>query len=117
MNQQEQMLMFYKVIYSERCIQPMAAKIMAEETEQDDPCHETVILCNGNHKILHFQDADMSAVSFAMTVHGLMDYGLDKQTGKYEAADRKKDLMDEYLKWFCEENAVERNCEDTKQRV
>mgnify|MGYP006968817317 FL=1 len=69
------------------------------------------------HKILHFQDADMSAVSFAMTVHGLMDYGLDKQTGKYEAADRKKDLMDEYLKWFCEENAVERNCEDTKQRV
>ena len=56
-------------------------------------------------------------VSFAMTVHGLMDYGLDKQTGKYEAADRKKDLMDEYLKWFCEENAVERNREDTEQRV
>ena len=38
-------------------------------------------------------------------------------TGKYEAADRKKDLMDEYLKWFCEENAVERNREDTEQRV
>ncbi len=29
----------------------------------------------------------------------------------------KKDLMDEYLKWFCEENAVERNREDTEQRV
>lgn len=49
-----------------------------------------------------------------LTPHGLMDYGLDKQTGKYEAADRKKDLMDEYLKWFCEENAVERNREDTE---
>ena len=43
-----------------------------------------------------------------------MDYGLDKQTGKYEAADRKKDLMDEYLKWFCEENAVETTREDTE---
>ena len=39
MNQQEQMLMFYKVIYSERCIQPMAAKIMAEEVD--------LIVCSG----------------------------------------------------------------------
>ena len=117
MNQQEQMLMFYKVIYSERCIQPMAAKIMAEETERMILATKQLFYAMEIHKILHFQDADMSAVSFAMTVHGLMDYGLDKQTGKYEAADRKKDLMDEYLKWFCEENAVERNCEDTKQRV
>lgn len=109
MNQQEQMLMFYKVIYSERCIQPMAAKIMAEETERMILATKQLFYAMEIHKILHFQDADMSAVSFAMTVHGLMDYGLDKQTGKYEAADRKKDLMDEYLKWFCEENAVERN--------
>ena len=34
MNQQEHMLNFYKVIYSERSIQPMAAKILAEETEK-----------------------------------------------------------------------------------
>ena len=33
MNQQEQMMNFYKVIYSERSINPMAAKIVAEETE------------------------------------------------------------------------------------
>ena len=117
MNQQEQMMMFYKVIYSERCIQPMAAKIMAEETERMILATKQLFYAMEIHKILHFQDADMSAVSFAMTVHGLMDYGLDKQTGKYEAADRKKDLMDEYLKWFCEENAVERNREDTEQRV
>lgn len=29
------------------------------------------------HKLLHFQNADMSVLSFAMTVHGLMDYGLE----------------------------------------
>ena len=30
------------------------------------------------HGLLHFRDADMSAVSFAMTVHGLMDHALDR---------------------------------------
>ncbi len=30
------------------------------------------------HKLLHFENADMSALSFAMTIHGLMDYELDR---------------------------------------
>ena len=49
--------------------------------------------------------ADKSAVSFAMTIHGLMDYELDQSNGKcsYET---DKNLLDDYLKWFCEENAV-----------
>ena len=50
MNQQEHMLNFYKVIYSERSLNPMAAQIVAEETD--------------------------------------------------------KNLLDDYLIWFCEENAV-----------
>ena len=54
MNQQEHMLNFYKVIYSERNIQPMAAKILAEETEKNDHCNETVILCNGSTQITSF---------------------------------------------------------------
>ena len=57
------------------------------------------------HKLLHFINPDMSAVSFAMTIHGLMDYELDQSNGKcsYET---DKNLLDDYLKWFCEENAV-----------
>ena len=81
MNHQEQMLTFYKVIYSERSIYAMEV-----------------------HKLLHFENADMSAVSFAMTVHGLMDYELDQKYGYDEAP---KNLLDEYLKWFCEQNYVE----------
>ena len=34
MNQQEHMLNFYKVIYSERSLNPIAAKIVAEETDK-----------------------------------------------------------------------------------
>lgn len=104
MNHQEQMLTFYKVIYSERSIQPMAAKIMAEETERMIIATKQLFYAMEVHKLLHFENADMSAVSFAMTVHGLMDYELDQKYGYDEA---HKNLLDEYLKWFCEQNCVE----------
>lgn len=104
MNHQEQMLTFYKVIYSERSIQPMAAKIMAEETERMIIATKQLFYAMEIHKLLHFENADMSAVSFAMTIHGLMDYELDQKYGYDEAP---KDFLDEYLKWFCEQNRVE----------
>lgn len=113
MNHQEQMLTFYKVIYSERSIQPMAAKIMAEETERMIIATKQLFYAMEIHKLLHFENADMSALSFAMTVHGLMDYDLDQKYGYDEekCADSKeysnKNLLDEYLKWFCEQNCVE----------
>lgn len=104
MNHQEQMLTFYKVIYSERSIQPMAARIVAEETERMIIATKQLFYAMVIHKLLHFENADMSAVSFAMTVHGLMDYELDQKYGYDEAP---KNLLDEYLKWFCEQNYVE----------
>ena len=57
------------------------------------------------HKLLHFTNPDRSAISFAMTIPGLMDYELDQSNGQciYET---EKNLLDDYLKWFCEENAV-----------
>ena len=104
MNHQEQMLTFYKVIYSERSIQPMAARIVADETERMIIATKQLFYAMEVHKLLHFENADMSAVSFAMTVHGLMDYELDQKYGYDEAP---KNLLDEYLKWFCEQNYVE----------
>lgn len=105
MNQQENMLNFYKVIYSERSLNPMAAKIVAEETDKMIIATKQLFYAMEVHKLLHFTNPDMSAVSFAMTVHGLMDYELDQGNGKcsYET---DKNLLDDYLKWFCEENAV-----------
>ena len=105
MNQQEHMLNFYKVIYSERSLNPMAAKIVAEETDKMIIATKQLFYAMEVHKLLHFTNPDMSAVSFAMTIHGLMDYELDQSNGKcsYET---DKNLLDDYLKWFCEENAV-----------
>ena len=104
MNQQEQMMNFYKVIYSERPINLMAAKIVAEETETMILATKQLFYAMEVHNVLHFNNADMSAVSFAMTIHGLMDYELDQRYGECE--DEKVDLLEDYLKWFCEENAV-----------
>lgn len=106
MNQQEHMLNFYKVIYSERSIQPVAAKILAEETEKMIIATKQLFYAMEVHKLLHFQNADMSAVSFAMTVHGLMDYELDLRSGGCKTENQERNDLDEYLQWFCKENAV-----------
>ena len=105
MNHQEKMLNFYKVIYSERSLNPMAAKIVAEETDKMIIATKQLFFAMEVHKLLHFTNPDMSAVSFAMTIHGLMDYELDQSNGKcsYET---DNNLLDDYLKWFCEENAI-----------
>ena len=97
MNHQEKMLNFYKVI--------MAAKIVSEETDKMIIATKQLFYAMEVHKLLHFTNPDMSAVSFAMTIHGLMDYELDQSNGKcsYET---DKNLLNDYLKWFCEENAV-----------
>lgn len=105
MNQQEHMLNFYKVIYSERSLNPMAAKIVAEETDKMIIATKQLFYAMEVHKLLHFTNPDMSAVSFAMTIHGLMDYELDQSNGQCVYETDKK-LLDDYLKWFCEENAV-----------
>ena len=105
MNQQEHMLNFYKVIYSERSLNPMAAKIVAEETDKMIIATKQLFYAMEVHKLLHFTNPDMRAVSFAMTIHGLMDYELDQSNDKC-SYDTDKNLLDDYLKWFCEENAV-----------
>ena len=105
MNQQEHMMNFYKVIYSERSLNPMAAKIVAEETDKMIIATKQLFYALEVHKLLHFRNADISAVSFAMTIHGLMDYELD-QSNSQCSYKTDKNLLDDYLEWFCEENAV-----------
>ena len=102
MNQQEHMINFYKVIYSERSLNPVVAKIVAEETDRMILATKQLFYAMEVHKLLHFKNPDMSAVSFAMTIHGLMDYGLDQRNGQY-SFETDKSLLDNYLKWFCEE--------------
>ena len=101
MNRQEHMMNFYKVIYSERSLNPVAAKIVVEETDKMILATKQLFYAMEVHKLLHFKNPDMTAVSFAMTIHGLMDYELDRCSNKPDQS-----LLDDYLKWFCEEYSV-----------
>lgn len=109
MNSREYMQMFYSVIYSGRCRQSVAAGIMAEETDKMINATRQLFYAMEVHNILHFNNADMSAVSFAMTVHGLMDYKNDIEGGQYQHTGSAAELLDEYIRWFCSENAVNYN--------
>ena len=96
MNKQEHLLNFYKVIYSERTLQPMAAQIMVEETEKMINATKQLFYAMQVHQLLYFDNPDMSALSFALSVHGLMEYALDQTNAGNEASNK----LDEYLQWF-----------------
>ncbi len=107
MTSQKDMLTFYKVIYSERCFEPEAAKILKEETEKMILATKRLFRAMQVHNILNFKNADMSAVSFAMTVHGLMDFEKDKNAQEPFETEKNNTLLNEYLEWFCKENKTE----------
>ena len=89
-----------------KSIQPMAAKILAEETGKMIIATKQLFYAMEVHKLLHFQNADMSAVSFAMTVHGLMDYELDLRSGECKTENQERNNLDEYLQWFCGDQTI-----------
>ena len=104
MNEDENMLNFYKIIYTERCNEPMASKILVEETEKMIMMTKQLFYALEVHHIMHFEHIDAQAVSFAFTIHGLLDYALDKNTAG--EALKENTLLEDYLHSFCLLNEV-----------
>lgn len=98
MNAGNNMLTFYKVIYSERAISSAAAQIMAEETEKMIRATKNLFYALKVHGKIFVEDIDMAAISFAMTIHAMMDYQLDCSCSGEPVA---KSFIADYIKWFC----------------
>lgn len=96
----EKMFKFYKVIYSERTTNSDAAEIIVEETNKMIEATKMLFKYLKESKKLNIDNIDISSISFAMTIHSLIDYELDK---KSIGDSINKDLIDEYIKWFCKE--------------
>ncbi len=97
---QSEMMTFYKVIYAQRSVDATAAKIMAEETSRMIVATKNLFYALQAHGKLNANDLDMAATSFAMTVHGMLEYDLDcKNSG--EKTDGSK--ITDYIKWYCEQ--------------
>ena len=98
---ENKMFSFYKVIYSERSVNPTAAKIMAEETRRMILATKNLFYALQIHKKICVKDIDMAAISFAMTVHAMMDYQLDCSCSGEPIS---QDMIQSYIKWFCNQH-------------
>lgn len=101
-NMQENMLAFYKVIYAERTFNPVAAKIIVEETNRMVNATKNLFYALQAHNKINISNIDIVAKSFAMTVHAYLDFNLDLNTAKEKA---NNDLY-EYIEWFANEFEV-----------
>lgn len=97
---ENKMFLFYKVIYSERAVNPNAAKIMAEETKRMITATKNLFYALQVHNKICVKDIDMAAVSFAMSVHAMMDYQLDCSCSGEPIP---RDMIQDYIKWFCDQ--------------
>lgn len=98
MNSGGKMFLFYKVIYSERAINPDAAKIMAEETKRMIVATKNLFYALQSHRKINIDDVDMAATSFAITIHAMMDYQFDCSCSGEPVP---RTMIQDYIKWFC----------------
>ncbi len=93
-----EMFRFYKVIMSERAINPAAAEIMVKETETMIHATKTLFYALQVKGIAFFENVDTAAFSFAMTVHSIIDYECDR---KQMGMESDQELMEDYIREFC----------------
>ena len=99
-----EMQTFYKVLYSERTFSEIAAQILTEETEKMIGASAALLTELQRRNLLSFADVDTSAMSFALTVHGMMDYFADRNLSKKDTAPSLPDCLQKYIAVFCREH-------------
>lgn len=95
---------FYKVIYSERTISPEASNIVTIETEKMIDATKNLFLFLESKNKLAFENLDISAISFALTIHGLIDYDIDRCFSNGKEIFINSDLIKNYITNFCNEH-------------
>ncbi len=89
---------FYRIIMSERTINKSAAEIMVRETETMINETKTLFCVLYAKDKASFDNIDMAAFSFAMTIHSIIDYGFDLESAglKYDS-----NMIKDYINEFC----------------
>ena len=96
---QEDMLKFFRVLYSERSTSAAAARIMLEESERMIHSVKSLFYALVVHGRMKNDDVDTAALSYAMTIHAMTDRYIDMMTAGVDA-----DVLPEaerYIRWFC----------------
>ncbi len=112
------MLLFFRVLYSERSINPLAAKIMLDETEHMIRATRNLFYALAVHGKMKSDGIDTAAMTFALTVHSLIDTRMDMLTaGKADSFGENqshftKELL-AFVKWFCAQVGGRSNEQET----
>ena len=93
-----EMFLFYKVIMSERSINPSAAEIMVKETKTMINATKTLFYALQVKGIADFGNVDSAAVSFAMGIHALLDYECDLE---HAGLSKDENMMQDFINEFC----------------
>lgn len=99
------MFQFYKIIMSQRTIDVAATEIMVMETKAMIDATKKLFYALQVKKIADFPDADAAALSFAMSVHSIIDLECDlnqlKNANKDAGKGIDKKMMKNFISEFC----------------
>ena len=98
MNRNPQMEMFYKVIISEKTLNPIAAEIMVTETNTMIWATKQLFYAIMAKKVAYFENVDSAAISFAMGVHAVLDFRMDDYMA---GSNESNGILEQYIDEFC----------------
>ncbi|GCF93854.1 hypothetical protein NRIC_17450 [Enterococcus florum] len=101
MNESRDMAMFYRFIYSERVFNPLAAKIMIEETQTMLAQVQQLLAAMQESGLLRFPCLKTAATAFCLTIHELLDLGRDYAANGQP--DKGRTMICDYITGFCKE--------------
>ncbi len=99
------MLRFFKVLYSARPTNPTAASITAEETDRMIQSSKNMFYALAVHGKINNKNIDVSAMTFSLTIHSLIDHRMDMLTAGIvdefgeEDSPVPKTILD-FVRWF-----------------
>lgn len=105
------MLQFFKVLYSERATNPIAAQIIVEETERMLQASRNIFYALVVHGKVKNDSIDTAAMTYSLTIHSLIDYRLDMITAGIiqefgeEGRPVPKNII-EFIRWFSHQIGV-----------
>lgn len=105
------MLQFFKVLYSERATNPIAAQIIVEETERMLQSSRNLFYALVVHGKVKNDNIDTAAMTYSLTIHSLIDYRMDMLTAgiikKFgEKGKTVPQSITDFIRWFSHQIGV-----------
>ena len=90
--------LYYKVIISEKTLNPIAAEIMVAETNTMIWATKQLFYAIMAKKVAYFENIDAATISFAMGIHAILDFRMDDCMA---GSSKSNGILEQYIDEFC----------------